>query len=702
MSTKITFAFYFCILISCTEMKIPSPKAKKVQKSLSKHNDIRIDNYYWLNQRENPDVIKYLKKENKYTSKNLKVTEKTQKILFDEMKSRIKKDDNSVPYFFNGYWYVTKYVKGKNYPIYIRKKMSLDASEEILIDVNKLCKDYPYCQVSGLSISPDNTKISYGMDTLSRRIYSIYIKDLKTGKNLKDKIEGVSPYATWSSDSMYIFYTSKDSQTLRNDKIFRHQIGKNQKKDELVFHETDDSFSTFVYPSKSREYIIIGSTSTSTSEYQFLKSSRPLDNFNIIQPRYEGLEYSVDQFEDNFYIRTNIDGSKNFKLVKAPIVNPGKKFWSEIIPHNKEILLEDVEIFKDFFVISERKKGLLTLRVINWDFSNDYSLEFGSETYSASIGVNTDFYSKKIRYNFSSLTNPNCVKEYDTELNTHVTLKEQEIVGGQFNKQNYISERIWANSEDGKKIPISLVRHISTKLSKETPILLYAYGSYGITVDPTFSSIRLSLLDRGFVFAIAHIRGGEYLGRQWYEDGKMLNKKNTFNDFIACSKFLINENMTSSKHLYAMGGSAGGLLMGVIINMEPELYNGVIAAVPFVDVVTTMLDESIPLTTGEYDEWGNPNEKKFYNYMKSYSPYDNVTKKNYPNILVTSGFHDSQVQYWEPTKWVAKLRDFNLSDNLILLHTNMDYGHSGASGRFEPLKEIAMEYSFLLMLDKKL
>ncbi len=700
MPSKLTLTTYFCFLFSCTHMTHTPPDANPKDKELSIHGDTRLDPYYWLNDREDPEVIQYLEDENSYTRAVLKSTEKMQKQLFEEMKGRIKEDDSSVPYFLNDYWYIRRYEKGKDYPIFTRKHKTLDAAEEILLDVNELAKDLSYCQVSGLSVSPDNTKLTYGIDTLSRRIYTIKVKDLISGETLKDEIHGVSSYAAWAADSETFFYTLKDKETLRTDKIFRHKIGDTQADDAMVFEEKDETFYAFVYPSKSREYIMIGSTSTLTSEYRYLPSDKPTGKFKTIQKRQRGLEYNVAHFEDMFYISTNADNSTNFKLVKVPVASPNKKNWTDVLPHRDDVLLEGVELFRDFMVVSERIDGLLQLRVVKWDGSEDYYMDFESETYSASLGTNVDFDAQTFRYNFTSLTTPSSVIDFNTVTKTKEVKKEQEVLGGTFDKSNYVAERLCATADDGTKIPISLVRHIDTALTSKTPLLQYGYGSYGNTIDPYFSSVRLSLLDRGFVFAIAHVRGGEYLGRTWYESGRQLTKKNTFTDFIACSKFLIDASYTSTGHLYAMGGSAGGLLMGAIMNMAPELYKGVVAAVPFVDVLTTMLDDSIPLTTGEYDEWGNPNDETYYRYIKSYSPYDNVKPLAYPNTLVTTGLHDSQVQYWEPAKWVAKLRDVQQGDNLILLHTNMDAGHGGASGRFEALKEVAMEYAFLLYLEK--
>ena len=705
MRNLLILSLSLTIFYGCSNMNIAPPIADIKEKKLVIHDDARVDNYYWLNDRENPEVISYLEEENKYTDALLKSTKSLQERLFNEMKSRIKEDDNSVPYFYNDYWYTTKYEKGKDYPVYTRKYKDLNAEDEIILDVNSLAKGYKYFRVSGISISPDNKKVAYGVDTLSRRIYTIKVKNLVTNEMYSDNIDGVESYATWAADSETIFYTGKDIQTLRSDKIYRHKLDNDQKDDVLVFEEKDETFSTYVYPSKSREYIMIGSGSTMSSEFSYLSSNSPLDSFKLIQERERGLEYRPYHFDDMFYISTNIDKSTNFKLVKTPISSPSKSNWEDVIPHRDDVLLEEVDFFRNFMVIGERNNGLLKIRIKSWDGTEDYYIGFKSgfdfekETYNASIDLNPDYDTNVLRYNYTSLTTPYSVIDYNVETQEEEIKKQQEVLGGKFDSKNYTSERLFATAHDGIKIPISIVRHVNTELNQDTPILQYGYGSYGITIDPSFSSVRLSLLDRGFVFAIAHIRGSQYLGRPWYENGRMLSKKNTFRDFVSCSKFLIENNYTSKDHLYAEGGSAGGLLMGAIMNMAPEIYNGVISAVPFVDVITTMLDETIPLTSSEYDEWGNPNDKEYYDYMKSYSPYDNVRKVEYPNTLVTTGLHDSQVQYWEPAKWVAKLRTYHQGDNMIMLHTNMNTGHSGASGRFEPLKEIAMEYAFLFMLE---
>lgn len=675
------------------------PSVKKISKTLEIHNDVRVDNYYWLNDRENPEVIDYLNAENDYTKVMMGHTEGFQKDLFKEMKGRIKEDDSTVPYKLNGYWYITKYETGKDYPIYLRKKGSLDAEEEILFDCNEMAKDHSYFSLGGISISPDNKMAAFSTDTVSRRKYTVQIKNLETGAILEDKIENTTGSATWANDNETLFYTMKDEVTLRSHKIFKHKLGSDSKGDIEVYHEADETFNTFVYKTKSKKYIIIGSSSTLSSEYRFLNADTPDGEFKMFQERTDDMEYSIAHYDDSFYVISNCDGATNFKLLKTSETATEKANWKDLLPHRKDVLLEDIEIFKAYLVVNERENGLNNIRIISWDGSEDYYLPFNSETYTSYIGNNPDFDSDVMRYGFNSLTNPSAVMDYNFKTKTSEIKKEQEILGGKFNKENYESKRIWATARDGVKVPISLVYKKGIKLDGTNPLLQYAYGSYGSTIDPSFSTIRLSLLDRGFVYAISHIRGGEYLGRQWYETGKLLTKKNTFTDFIDCSKFLIEEQYTSNKHLYAYGGSAGGLLMGAIINMNPELYNGVLAAVPFVDVVTTMLDDSIPLTTGEYDEWGNPNNEIYYHYMKSYSPYDNVEAKAYPNMLVTTGLHDSQVQYWEPAKWVAKLRELKTDSNKLLLQTDMDSGHGGASGRFESLKEVALEYAFLLDLE---
>ncbi len=681
------------------DTKVQFPIADKNSTTLKKHDDIRVDDYFWLNERENSEVIDYLKRENDYNDKITAHTKNFQESLFEEMKGRIKEDDASVPYKKNGYWYIVRYEKGKDYPIYSRKKETLDAPEEILFDCNKEAEGHSYYKMAGLNISPDNTHAAFGVDTVSRRKYTIRIKNLVTGEIYPDTIETTTGGSTWAADGKTLFYTKKDDETLRSDKIYRHVVGTPVIDDVEIFNEKDDTFNTFVYKTKSQKYIVIGSSSTLTSEYRVLKADDPTGDFKIFQPRVRGLEYGIAHYEDHFYILTNIDNAKNFKVMKVAEENTLKEHWKDLIPHRDDVLIEDIEIFKEYYVVSERSNGLNKINIKRWDGTVDYYLPFDNETYTAYVGTNPDFDTKILRYAYNSLTTPNSVIDFDMETKVKEVKKEQEVLDEKFDKNNYVSERVWATAVDGTKIPISMIYRKGIEKNGKNPLLQYGYGSYGSTIDPYFSTVRLSLLDRGFVYAIAHIRGSEYLGRSWYENGKLLKKKNTFTDFIDCSKFLIEQKYTSTDHLYAMGGSAGGLLMGAVINMAPELYNGIVASVPFVDVVTTMLDDSIPLTTGEYDEWGNPNEKEYYEYMKSYSPYDNVVAQQYPNMLVTTGLHDSQVQYWEPAKWVAKLRELKTDDNILLLHTNMEAGHGGASGRFEALKEVAEEYAFLLDLE---
>jgi len=699
---------FFVFLWSCNSktMDIKPPVADKFPHKLEAHGDVRIDNYYWMRlsdeqkNAEMPDVqtkkvLDYLNAENAYTDMVMKHTEKLQKELYDEIVGRIKQDDESVPYKDNGYYYYTRYEKDKEYPVYCRKKGSLDADEEIMLDVNKLAEGHNYFQVGGWSVSEDNRILAYSVDTVSRRRYTIYFKDLKSGKLLTDLIPNTTGGITWANDNKTVFFSTKDQKTLRADRINRFKLG--AKEPEEVYFESDETFSTYVFKTKSKKYLVIGSSQTLSTEYRILEADDPGGKFRVFQLRLKDVEYHIDHFGNDFYIRTNKDGAKNFKIMKTPVNKTGEKNWVDVIPHRDDVLIEGFEIFKDYMVINERIKGLTNLRVRSWDKKQDYLIDFGEETYAAGISVNPEFDTKVMRYAYTSLTTPYSTFDYDMSTKKKTLLKEQEVLGG-FDKNNYESKRLYAVAADGVEIPISIVYRKGIKLDGSNPAVIYGYGSYGYSMDASFRSDRLSLLDRGFVYAIAHIRGGMEMGRWWYEDGKLLNKMNTFTDFNTCAHYLINKKYTNSDKLFAMGGSAGGLLMGAILNLEPDLYKGVVAAVPFVDVVTTMLDESIPLTTFEYDEWGNPNVKEYYDYMMTYSPYDNVKRMNYPNILVTTGYWDSQVQYWEPAKWVAKLRDMKTDDNLLMLHINMDAGHGGVSGRFRRYKETALEYAFMLDL----
>ncbi len=705
------------IFVSCKTEKMekntPPPLADKQPYKLEKHGDVRIDDYFWMrltDEQKNAEkkdeqtqkVYDYLNAENAYFEDKMGYTNDFQESLFEEMKGRIKEDDESVPYKQNGYYYITRYEKGQQYPIYSRKKGSLDSEEIILFNVNDEAKGFDYFQLGGLNVSPDNKLIAFATDTVSRRQYFIKIKNLETGEIYSDNIENTTGGSVWANDNKTLFYTKKDPVTLRSSQIYKHVLGTDASEDVLVFEEKDETFGTFVTKSKSKKYLVIGSYSTVSSEYQVLEADNPNGEFRVIQERERDLEYDIAHYKDHFYVKTNKDGATNFKLMKTPEDKTTKENWVDVIPHREDTLFEDFSIFKDYLVLEERNNGLFKIRIKRWDGSEDYYLPFDEETYSAGVYSNPEFDTDVIRYSYNSMTTPSSVIDFNMKDQSKEIKKEQEVLGGKFDKSNYVSKRLWVTARDGKKVALSIVHRKDTKIDKNTPVLQYAYGSYGYTISDGFSTTRLSLLDRGFIFALAHIRGSQYLGRDWYEDGKMLNKKNTFNDFVDCSKYLIAEGYTSPEHLYAMGGSAGGLLMGAVINMNPELYNGVIAAVPFVDVISTMVDDTIPLTTGEYDEWGNPNDKEYYDYMKSYSPYDQVSAKAYPNMLVTTGLHDSQVQYWEPAKWVAKLRELKTGDNLLFMHTNMEAGHGGASGRFDSLKETAREYTFLLALEEKL
>ncbi len=676
-----------------TKEKIMPPVAKKVAKELTTHGDTRIDNYYWMNDRKNPEVIAHLEAENTYKDVVLKHTESLQKSLFDEIKSKIKQEDESVPYKKNGYYYYSRVMPEKEYDLNCRKKGSLESEEKVILDENEMAEGHEYFRVGGLSVSPDNKLVAYGVDTVSRRKYTIHFKNLETGEILKDEIPLTTGGATWANDNKTVYYVLKDDVTLRSEKIMKHTLGTPVEKDEVVFYEEDETFSTFIYKTKSEKYLIIGSYSTLSSEYRFLDANNPDGEFKIIQPRTENLEYSVSHFENDFYIRTNLD-ALNFKLVKTPVSATEKENWKEVIAHRDDVFFSGFDILKDYLVVTERKEGITQLRVMPWK-GGDYYIGFEEEVYTVRSNVNLEFDTDVFRFSYTSMTTPNSVFDFNLKTKERELLKQDEVLGG-FEKNDYETKRIYATAGDGTKIPMSIVYKKGMIKNANNPALIYGYGSYGATMDPRFRLSILPLLDRGFVYAIAHIRGGQINGRAWYEDGKLLKKMNTFTDFNDCAQFLIDEKYTNPEKLFAMGGSAGGLLMGACINLKPDLYKGVIAAVPFVDVVTTMLDESIPLTTSEFDEWGNPKIEKYYNYMLSYSPYDQVEAKDYPALLVTTGLHDSQVQYWEPAKWVAKLRELKTDDNLLVFHINMDFGHGGASGRFKWIEDTALEYAFIL------
>lgn len=672
------------------------PQATKIPHELKTHQDVRIDNYYWLNDKENPDVIKYLEDENENTAKELSSTEALQEELYQEMKSRIKEEDQSLPTKKDDYYYYCRFEEGNQYPIYCRKYQTLESAEEIFLDVNELAKGHEYFNVGNYALNHDHTILAYSVDIKGRRIYDIFFKDLKTGKLLDDKIAEVTGNAVFAADN-YLFYTDKNKTTLRSDRVYVHKVGEKQSDDREIYFEEDDTYHVDVSKSKTKDFIYIQSSHKTSNEVRIIPANKPLSTPIVFHKREPELEYSPIHGQDKFYILTNYK-AKNFRVMEVGLQNTNKENWREVIAHNPDILIDDIDASKDYLILAEVQNGLDQINIINRQSLESFYLPIKEEVYTTYIGSNYDYESTILRYGYQSMTTPSSIYDYDIKNQIDELKKQQEVLGG-FEKENYVTKRIFVASHDGTKVPVSMVYHKDTQISSKTPLLLYGYGSYGYSIPPSFSPSRLSLLDRGFIFAIAHIRGGSEMGRSWYENGKMLNKKNTFKDFIAVGQYLVANNYTSKKHIYAYGGSAGGLLMGAVINMQPDLFNGAIAAVPFVDVLTTMLDDSIPLTTSEYDEWGNPNESKYYDYIKSYCPYSNVQAKDYPNLLVTTGLHDSQVQYFEPAKWVAKLRELKTDNNLLLMKTQMEAGHSGATGRFTALKEVALDYAFLLYLE---
>jgi len=698
----------FCILlvlsfsfISCGKAETPAsaikpPVAKILPEELTAHGHARIDNYYWLNQRENPEVVAYLEDENAYKEAVMAHTNDLQEKLFNEILGRIKKTDMSVPYKDQGYFRYTRYEEEGEYPIYCRKKGSLDAEEEIVLNVNNMAEGHDYYSVAGYSTSSNNSLIAYGVDDVSRRLYTLYIKDLTTGEILSDRIPNTSGRATWANDNRTVFYMLKDTTTLRPFKVMKHVIGTDVSEDKEIYVETDETFDTSVYKTKSKKYILISSDHTLSSECRFLDADDPDGNFQVIQIREKDHKYDVDHFQDKFYITTNWD-AKNFKLMETSVDKTTKENWKEVIPHRDDVYLQGIEIFKKYLVVEERKDGLRQIRVIKWDDKSDYYLDFDEEAYTTYVSSNPEFDTNILRFSYTSLTTPETIYDYDMATKEKELLKQEEVVGD-FDPDNYVTERHLATARDGTRVPISLVYRRGLEKNGNNPLLLSGYGSYGSSRDPSFSSVRLSLLDRGFIYAIPHIRGGAEMGYYWYEEGKLFNKKNTFTDFIDCAEYLIEQKFTNPDKMFAMGGSAGGLLMGAVVNMRPDLWKGVLAGVPFVDVITTMLDVSIPLTSGEWDEWGDPRKKDYYDYMLSYSPYDNVEAKDYPAMLVTTGYHDSQVQYFEPAKWVAKLRALKTDDNPLVFHINMEGGHGGVSGRFRRHRETALEYAFMFDL----
>jgi oligopeptidase B len=673
----------------------PRPRANPVE--LENHGVTRIDEYYWLRNREDPAVIAHLEAENAWTRSKLAGTEELQERIFEEITGRIPQQDASAPVRLRGWWYQVRYEEEQEYPVHVRMKGSPDAPAELLLDGNIRAEghDFYSASVGPRGVTDDGRYLAVAEDTVGRRMYTIRFRDLESGLWLPDEIPSTTSNFAWAADSRTLFYVKQDPETLRWDRVYRHRLGSDPAEDVLVFEESDETFSCWVGRSKSGRYLWIGSSQTLATEIRFLDAFQPDGDFRVILPRQRDHEYSVEHDGDAWLLRTNLE-AENFRLVRAPIDDPRPENWSEIIPGREEVLLEDFELVRDAIAVQERRDGLVKLRMLDRSGSLDHEIVLDDETYVAWLGTNLEPDSRVLRYGYSSLTTPTSQYDYDLDTRTRVLVKRTEVVGG-YDSSHYASRRIRAPARDGEMVPVSIVynRELGDDLS-ERPLLLYGYGSYGASMDAWFDATRLSLLDRGFVYAIAHIRGGEELGRRWYEEGKLLRKKNTFNDFIDSAEHLVSSGFAAPDRLFAMGGSAGGLLVGAVLNQRPELWKGAIAAVPFVDVVTTMLDPSIPLTTSEYDEWGNPEDPEYFEYMLSYSPYDNVKETEYPALLVTTGLHDSQVQYWEPAKWVARLRDRATGDEPILLHVNMDAGHGGKSGRFRRFRETALMYAFLL------
>jgi len=660
------------------------------------HGEARLDDYYWLRERSSPDVLAYLQAENEYTSAMMAETASLRSELYQEIVGRIKQDDSSVPVFTRGYYYYRRVEKGRQYAVHCRRRGSLEAPEELVLDVNAVAAGHEYCAVRGLGVSSSAMLLAFAVDTVGRRKYTIRIKDLATGDLLPDRIPEVTGNLVWAADGRTIFYTRQDPKTLRSSRVFRHTLGTDPADDTLIFEETDETFRVMVGRSKSRRFLLIASRQTVSTEYRYLDSSDPLGEWRIVAPRERNHEYEVDHIGDRFIISTNREAT-NFRLMQAPESDPGVARWQELVPHRDNVYLQDAELFDEYLVLTERRHGLSHIRIIPWDGRHaEHEIAFDEPAYVVRVGDNPEPDVTTLRFVYTSLRTPWSVYDYDMYSRERTLLKRTTVLGG-FDPHDYVTERLMAPAPDSALVPISLVRRTGTQLDGESPLMLYGYGAYGLSTEPWFRSERLSLLDRGFIFAIAHVRGGQEMGRQWYENGRLLKKQSTFSDFIACAEHLIARGYTSPSRLYAGGGSAGGLLVGAVANLRPDLFHGIIAAVPWVDVVTTMLDSSIPLTTIEYDEWGNPNDPVYYRYMLSYSPYDNVRAVAYPHMLVTTGLHDSQVQYWEPAKWVAKMRAIGTGDSLLLLKTEMGAGHGGPSGRYRHYEETAFEYAFLLM-----
>ncbi len=703
-------------VVSCKKeiQGITTPSPKKEMTYLVTHGDSLPDAYEWmeltdeekndsLSNQKTKAVRNLISEENAYTAKVMAPYTNLQNKLFEEMKGRQEQKIQSVPYNKNDYEYSVAYEEGDEYPRYYRKKLTEGAEKELLLDGPEMAKGHDYIDIAfgpNYDVTENEKMMAYAVDTLSRRSYTIYFKNLETGEILDEKLDSVTTNFVWANDSKTLFYITRDPQTLRWNKVKKHVLGTNPEYDELIYEEKDEEFGTSINITKSRKFLLISNYSRNADEYYFLNADDPNGKWKLFQGRQPDMEYNINHIGDYFYIHTNW-GAPNFKLMRTTLDKTENSHWEDFLVPGDGIKLDNVHAFKNHLVISERFKGLQQIRVVDAITTESSYLKFKDPTYSMSLSSRIEFNAGFFRYYYESMTTPYSVYDYHFDTKKSSLRKTSKVMDVDFKSANYISERFFVKGRDGTEIPVSLVYKKNRDPKNSGPLLLYGYGSYGSNLDPWFSTSRLSLLDRGFVFAIAHVRGSELMGRSWYENGKFLNKKNTFFDFIDVAKHLIDEGYTQPKHLYAEGGSAGGLLMGAVANMAPELWNGIIAQVPFVDVMNTMLNEDLPLTVGEYEEWGNPNDKTYYDYMKSYSPYDNVARKAYPSMLVTTGFWDSQVQYWEPLKWVSKLRDYKTDDNHILLKCNLVAGHGGSSGRFESLKEQALEYAFLLMLEGK-
>ncbi|MDT5123874.1 MAG: oligopeptidase [Acidobacteriota bacterium] len=667
------------------------PMAKKTPKETKIHGTTLVDNYFWLREKNNPEVLAYLEAENAYTDAVMKPTADMQAKLYKEMISHIKETDRSVPYHQGDYFYYSRTEQGKQYPIYCRKRGGLDAKEEVTLDMNELAKGLKFMGLGAYSVSDDGNYLAYTTDSTGYRQYTLYVKDLRTGQLLPEKIERVGS-VMWATDNKTVFYSTEDATTKRSDKFFRHAIGSD--KSDLVYEDKDELFDVHGGRTRDKAMVFIVSGSKTSTEYRYIPADKPMEAPKVILPREANHEYSVDHRGDLFYIRTNKE-AKNFRLVTAPVSDPQVKNWKELIPHHPEIKIEDIDLFANHLVVAEFENGLQQLRVVDLKTNKSHRIEFPEPVYTTSVNVNPEFNTRTLRFAYQSLVTPNSVFDYNMDTGQRTLLKQTEIPGG-FDRANYKSERIFATASDGTRIPISIVYRKDTKMDGKNPFLLYGYGSYGASITPTFSPARLSLLDRGFIYAIAHIRGGGELGEPWREAGRMMNKRNTFTDFISSAEYLIKQKYTSSDRLIIQGASAGGMLMGAVVNMRPDLFKAAVAQVPFVDIINTMLDASLPLTTSEYIEWGNPNEKPAFDYMISYSPYDNVKAQNYPAMLIKVSLNDSQVPYWEGAKFAAKLRATKTDNNVLLLKTNMGAGHGGSSGRYDALKETAFDYAFML------